>query len=731
MKRRAAVRKIKPRPGPMGKVYVEHLAYELGLSNKELIVIMRELGIEARSQKTAIAPQDVNLIRNHVSGDEMDSKAESPYEMTLSLNVLNHLGINLYSNIPAVLSEVVANAWDADAESVTIEIDREKDVIVIQDDGHGMTKEDVNNKFLNVGYERREEVPLTPKFGRFVMGRKGIGKLSLFSIAKDIKVFTIKEGVKSALQMNLKEIKKVIRDGESTYHPDEIEFDDSVKSGTKIILNDLKKQLMRTPAALRQRLARRFSIIGEKYNFAVSIDGEPVAIDDRNYYHKVQYLWHYGDSEGEYKARCKNLAKDEERENVTKSGHKVKGWIASVEKSGDLKGAGGEDNLNKIVVMVRGKLAQEDMLEDFGEGGLYSKYLMGEIHADFLDLDDLSDIATTSRQRIFEEDPRYIELKKFVEAELKHIQSKWTSYRNEEGTQRALEIPGIKEWFEELPSRDIKKKASSLFGKINQLTVENEGRRRMLYKHGVLAFENLRAKDHLDMLENVSPDDIETLTTVISAYDDVEASFYHQIAKNRIEIIEKLQKAVEANALEKVLQQIIFDHLWLLDPSWERASTSEYMERSVKDEFDKITNRLTEEEKKGRLDIKYRKTSGKHVIVELKRAERVCTTFELSDQMSKYLSALERTLRDLGDDPHPDIECVCLLGVPPSDWKREGGRERSRNTLKSAANARVVMYQELLHNAHKQYREYLEAHEQSGRLTQLMGNIEGDEEDEE
>ena len=31
------------------------------------------------------------------------------YRLTISLNVLNHLGINLYSNVPAVLAEVVAN----------------------------------------------------------------------------------------------------------------------------------------------------------------------------------------------------------------------------------------------------------------------------------------------------------------------------------------------------------------------------------------------------------------------------------------------------------------------------------------------------------------------------------------------------------------------------------------------------------------------------------------------
>jgi DNA mismatch repair ATPase MutL len=58
--------------------------------------------------------------------------------MSLSLNVLNHLGLNLYSNVPAVLSEAVANAWDADAEHVDVQIDPEEDKIEIVDDGHGM-----------------------------------------------------------------------------------------------------------------------------------------------------------------------------------------------------------------------------------------------------------------------------------------------------------------------------------------------------------------------------------------------------------------------------------------------------------------------------------------------------------------------------------------------------------------------------------------------------------------
>ena len=39
--------------------------------------------------------------------------AEHKYEMTISLQIVEHLGLNLYSNTSAVISEAVANAWDA------------------------------------------------------------------------------------------------------------------------------------------------------------------------------------------------------------------------------------------------------------------------------------------------------------------------------------------------------------------------------------------------------------------------------------------------------------------------------------------------------------------------------------------------------------------------------------------------------------------------------------------
>jgi hypothetical protein len=553
--------------------------------------------------------------------------------MRLSLNVLNHLGISLYSNVPAVLAETVANAWDADAEHVWINIDEAKGCITITDDGHGMDEQDINEKFLTVGYRRRDEDKIsgsiTVKWKRPAMGRKGIGKLSLFSIAREVRVFSIKGNQKSAFEMKLGDIQAKISGGEATYEPPSIsadEFPKALKKGTQIELRDLKKGLSRTAESLRVRLARRFSIIGVEKHFQLFVNDGEVTVKDRGYFGRLQYLWHYGDEGQSALKLSKKLDDSEDRAadlSVTwadkTESYGVTGWIGTVHDSGDLKDD--EENLNKIVIMVRGKLAQEDILEQFNEGRLFTKYLIGEIHADFLDLDDKEDSATSSRQRIIEDDPRYIALKQFILNEVKHIANRWTELREEEGKNKALEIPAIKDWFGELGS-DLKKRAKQLFGKINQMPFEKTEDRKRLFTYAVLAFENLRYKENLDALDTLSPDNIKVLGEIFSNLNDVEATLYHQILKGRIDAIEALDAKVEAKAREKVLQKHLYQNLWLLDPAWERATDTEYMEKRVAHEFGKVTAKMSKEEKKGRYDIKYKKNSGKHIIIELKKAER-------------------------------------------------------------------------------------------------------------
>jgi DNA topoisomerase VI subunit B len=188
--------------------------------------------------------------------------------MSIDLNVLNHLGIRLYSNVPAVVSEAVANAWDADASEVSISLHVTSGEIVIEDDGIGMTEQDVNDKFLKIGYRRREGGFARSPQGRAVMGRKGIGKLSLFSIAREIEIHSAKDGEVSGLVMRLADIEEAIKAGSTTYRPQAVKATyASGHRGTKITLRHLRKAIDHSEGPLRRRLARRFAVIGEEQGF--------------------------------------------------------------------------------------------------------------------------------------------------------------------------------------------------------------------------------------------------------------------------------------------------------------------------------------------------------------------------------------------------------------------------------------------------------------------------------
>ena len=651
--------------------------------------------------------------------------SEPEYTMRINLNVLNHLGFKLYSNVPAVLSEAVANSWDADATHVDIKIESEK--IIITDDGHGMTLQDINDKYLTVGYERRNDSEgRKTELDRSIMGRKGIGKLSLFSIADTVEVQTVRDGDKNGFVMSARKIEEQIREQDgSAYHPDTLPNSKITleENGTRIVLTGLKKQVHQTPTALRKRLARRFSIIGTEYDFTVKINGDPVGVADRSYFYKLQYLWHYGKDSEKYVELCNSekLEHKEKREEKVEvesgTSYPVKGWIGTVVGSGDLKD--GDDNLNKIVIMVRGKLAQEDILEDFTEGGLYTKYIIGEIHANFLDYDDLDDIATTNRQEIIKDDQRYIALRSWVKEELRHIKNQWTDLRKEKGEEEARQIPAIDEWMKEL-APDKRKQAKAMFGKIGELTLDGHEKKE-LYKNSVLAFASLRYKDALSALDNISPENLQEFTEVFAGLDDIEASLYYQIVQERLKIIDALREKVESSDLEKVIQKHLYEHLWLLDPSWDRATETPLMEQNVKTAFDEIDAGLTPEQKSGRFDIKYKMTSGKHVIIELKRASRKLRGTQLQDQVDIYRNALRKLVQATGKNE--PIEVVCLVGQRLEDWETSEQEDESRRAM-AAKNTRVVLYQELIEDAYRSYQAFLAQNQEAGRVYKLIREIE-------
>ena len=646
-----------------------------------------------------------------------DGGAGSPYRMSISLNILNHLGIGLYSNMPAVLSEVVANAWDADAHSVTININRNARRIEIIDDGKGMTRADINAKYLTVGYSKRESEPALTELKRRPMGRKGIGKLSVFSIANAVEVHSSRDGEASGFLMTVEDIERQIKaeGGEGTYYPEPVKADPPEK-GTRIILSQVKKELGATSANLRRRIARRFSIIGAQHQFEVVIDGEPVTAADRDFYHNLEFVWYFGSESLGIVKRCTACSKSEELPNEVdrQLGYLVEGWIGTVDERRSLS-----DQDNTIVVLANGKLVHEDLLKDLREGGIYSKYIIGEITADFMDLDDAEDIITSGRQSLKEDDPRYLALRAFIDSSLNRIESQWTRFRTDTGAQRALENPVVKEWFESLEG-DNKEYAKKLFGKIESFKIMDPAARSELYKASMLGFHTLALRQSLSVLDKIeSEEQLLLFGQLFQSVDQLEAAHYYQVAKSRLDVIRQFVDIVP-EAKERVLQRHIFDHLWLLHPSWERASTNERIEQSVMKEFGRIDARLSTEERAARIDIRYRTAAGKHIIIELKKYDRDVSIEELTAQVRKYRDALVKCLKDQYPDEPRAVETICILGKAPTPRDHEEDNRKSLDIY----NARFITYDALIQDALRSYEEYLEREKRVSDLINLIERME-------
>ena len=132
--------------------------------------------------------------------------------LTFDSRTIGDLGVKMYTRLPHALAESISNAYDADAKNVTISIQQggnSVEYIKIEDDGVGMSRDDLEHHFLVVGRKRRKEDGdnLTPG-GRRITGRKGLGKLAMFGIANVVEVRTVKGGKLSIFEMDWDVIEK-------------------------------------------------------------------------------------------------------------------------------------------------------------------------------------------------------------------------------------------------------------------------------------------------------------------------------------------------------------------------------------------------------------------------------------------------------------------------------------------------------------------------------------------
>lgn len=239
-----------------------------------------------------------------------ESAGETPsgYHLRISRLTVDKLGVKLYDKASAVVAELIANSYDADAEKVTVKLPLGTQlastaggklndlgyVIDIEDDGHGMTPEEAIAFYLRVGADRRtrgQDGSRSRHKKRPVMGRKGIGKLAPFGICRRIEVWSAggektKKGY--AITHFFMDFDKIVTDDDKSVPLDSGSDDRgwSNTTGTRIRLTCfLAKRVPDTETFLRQ-LAIRFTFARPDFKILI-VDStiskaKPIKVDPLN-----------------------------------------------------------------------------------------------------------------------------------------------------------------------------------------------------------------------------------------------------------------------------------------------------------------------------------------------------------------------------------------------------------------------------------------------------------------
>lgn len=361
----------------------------------------------------------------------------SQLQMTFMPNTIEHLGVRLYSTLPPVLAELIANAYDADAPEVRIHLSDTADKeIVIRDNGHGMSLDDINKKFLRIGRNRREdEVSQMSPGGRAVVGKKGLGKLSFFGIAHIIEISTIKDGMRNTFVLDWTDIIGNKEDQLQNYSPVIKELNiatDNESHGTTITLRNIQRISDFDPEALADSLSKIF-IIDADFNIYIKRNDEPeILLDNSRKYSSLN-------KEIEWEIPA-DVSVDSDYARASEiTGHLI-ATKTPISPSTNMRG---------ITLFSRKKLVNlPEYFSDSTSSHFYS-YLTGWLEVDFIDeLDE--DVIETNRQSLDWDHPEVAELRVYLQKLIRWLESDWrrkrAAIRNAKiEAETDINVPGWKE----------------------------------------------------------------------------------------------------------------------------------------------------------------------------------------------------------------------------------------------------------------------------------------------
>ncbi|HMO61071.1 MAG TPA: ATP-binding protein [Ferruginibacter sp.] len=599
-------------------------------------------------------------------------------------NTIEHLGISLYSKLPSVLSELISNSWDADSEKAIINFTDKKEIKEIEyiDFGEGMTFSELNEKYLVIGRNRRaEENKQTSKKGRKVIGKKGLGKLSVFGICDIIEVISIKDGFKNHFKMNLEDIKN----SKGNYSPELLLPKDTIanseEKGTRIILKQIRRKSGFDLNSIAVNLSKKF-LIFDKMSVELSLNGNtPIAVINELKFNglNVQFKWDFPDEK---------YGKNYEFWNL------VFGSIFTTETP--IK----DTEMSGIYLTSRGKIVNNASFYGLRDNDNFHTYVTGYLEIDFID-EFKEDVISTDRHSLIWENDKTKELQNYLQLVIKKIGSEWRVNRGKSKKEIVKKEKGIDvdEWQKKLPTyeRDLSDKIILPILENPNIDIEESGD---IIGNVIDKFDNKIFKDYASKIADISkPEQIPSLLRLMEEWKTIEAKQYSDLALSRISVIEKFEEYINTDTKEvPTLHNFLKKFSWLLDPRILEFKDEVKYSDLLKTHFPESTL----EEKNRRIDFLCSNALGEILyVIEIKRS--LYNIDEKSIEQAYHYGAFLKE-KYASESGFSKVVCYVVGGSKSGDYMFK----RKESTYSETGEVFVKTYIELLEQSKEYHKEFLE-----------------------
>lgn len=541
------------------------------------------------------------------------TKQASDYVLRISRLTVDKLGVKLYDKASAVVAELIANAYDADAENVHVHVPlgtelarkgEEKDlayVIEVSDDGHGMTPDEAKQYFLEVGRDRRRHAgqgPRSREKNRRVTGRKGIGKLAPFGICRVIEVIssggdeTADGYLTTHFLMNFDDIVKDT-DEPVPLVTGEVDGTYRAERGTTVRLSNFHPKRVPDRETFFRQLARRFALADPNFRIVIEDTRHP----EENPPEEVPAF--------QVPTMDAGRIELDSRPVPTPDGDlPVKGWLGLAKRAYE------NEEMAGVRIYSRGKIVATT--RDFEQPAGYTNeftirsYLVGEVHAEWIDDDAGDDLIRTDRQDILWDSELGAALREWGAALIRELGAASRKPRRERVKSSFLEKSKIAQLARErFGDEAIVDAAVELGEQIGGFAAEDEledGTYVSDLSQVILSVAPHRAligafQEFSQQALNLdTPVALETLADLFGKTRVAEMASYGQIAAERVRIIQELEKLLgEKTTDESALQRIIAGGPWLIEPTWTVISQNQGL-KTFKREFERWWKSETGEE---------------------------------------------------------------------------------------------------------------------------------------